>query len=562
MRNKVKFDKDEVLRECKAAKSEYDGYWSSLHRSIGEYFLPQKSAINAIKPPSTEEWSQGIFDNTAIAASQTFAAGCYDYMVAGEFFNFEAPRKNGEEPDQEAKDWYAECSQVIQELMSESNWDVKIQEHIYDRTAFATGYLHVEKGKRSFYNFKTVDVGQFYPQQNSEGQIDRVCIRYEMTPAQLVDKFGIDNVSDDSKTKFNEPQHRYTHKIVVWQKVAPRDNYDRDPKRLDGLNKAYKSCWVEETAKHALLESGYDEQPFVVSRFASWGNQEFGWSPAMLCLPANRTLQDVMKSLVQIGEILVWPRSIVPESLVDVVAWEAGGVTVYPDTAQSKPEEWGRPNGYNEGKDLAEALREQIKESFHVKLFQALSDSTRQKTATEVLQIVEEKLVNFRPTFARFNSETLKPILMRCFNMALREGKLPPIPQSVLVRDENTGEQSIPEPKPVYMSKIANAMKMLENRELLEFQNQIQGILALNPALLQENYDLDGIIRTIGDNTGIDPDLKIDEDVRDQGRAAAAQQQAAMMQMAAAEQGANIAKTASEIPPEDREQMGQALAGG
>ncbi len=559
MRNTIKFSPEEVLRECRAAKSNYDGHWSNLHRSIGEYFIPQKSAINAIKPPSTEEYSQGIFDNTAINASQVFAAGCYDYMVAGDFFAWDAPRINGKEPTQTAKDWYAECTQIGQELLAASNWDVKVQEHIYDRTTFATGYLQLEKGKNSFYNFKTVDVGSFYPQQNSDNEIDRVCINYKMTPSQVVDRFGIDNVSEDTKVKFNDPNTRYTHKVDVWQKIAPRDAYDRDPKRIDPLNKPYKSCWVEEIAKHALLESGYDDRPFVVSRFASWGNQEFGWSPAMLVLPANRTLQDVMKSLVQIGEILVWPRTIVPESLIDVVAWEAGGVTVYPDTATNKPEEWGRPTGYPEGERLVESLREQIKESFHVRLFQALSDSTRQKTATEVLQIAEEKLVNFRPTFARFNNETLAPLLKRCFVMALREGKFPPAPEDVIETDVNTGEKSIPEPKPVYVSKIANAMKMLDNRELMEFQNQIQGLLALNPALLGDNYDLDKLIREIGDNMGIDPDLKIEEEARDEMRAAAAAQQQAAMQLQMAQVGAETAKTASEIPQQDRQQIGQAL---
>lgn len=560
-RNKIKFDVEEAFRECNSARSNYDSHWSVLHRGIAEYFMPQKSAINAIKPPNTEDWTQGIFDNTAINAAQVFSAGTYDYMVAGKFFAFDAPRINGKAPSSIARDWYAESTEVIQELLQESNWDLKIQEHVSDRTAFGTGYLALEEGEGTLYSFKTVDVGYYFPSPNAEGRHNRVCIRYEMTPAQIVDRFGEENVSEDTMSKFQNESERYKTKITVWQKIAPRKGKDREPKRIDGLNKPFMSYWFEEKAKHALLESGYDEQPFVVSRFAAWGTEDFGWSPSMLALPANRTLQDVVRSTVELTEIKLHPRSLVPESLVDEIAWEAGGVTVYPDTIQNKPEIWGDGADYNAGEALAASLREQIKETFHVHIFQALADSPRQRTATEVLQMVEEKLVNFRPTFARFNQETLAPILRRCFLMAWRAGKLPQAPKEVLEVDQNTGDVKVALPNPVYTSKIAKAMKQLESRSLMDFLGQMEMLIAMNPALLTDNYNLDKIIRETGDNSGIDPDFKIPEDERDEARQAAAQQEQAMMAAQMAEQGANTAKTVSDIPQSDRQMFGQMIGG-
>ena len=83
MRNVTKADAGALILEGKAAKSHYDGLWATIHRAIGDYYIPQNSAINALKTPSTEEWTEGLYDTTAVHAAQTFTAGCYDYMVSG-----------------------------------------------------------------------------------------------------------------------------------------------------------------------------------------------------------------------------------------------------------------------------------------------------------------------------------------------------------------------------------------------------------------------------------------------------------------------------------------------
>ncbi len=558
-RNNYKVDPTQVLDEAKAAKSHYDGLWSTLHRAIGDYYIPQKSAINTIKPPSATEWSEGIYDTTAVHAAQTFTAGCYDFMLSGEFFDFEAPKKDGVSHPI-ARDWYHRCAEIVLELINESNWSLKIQEHLQDRNTFGTATLDLEEGDKALFSFRTTDVGKFFPQSNDDGYIDTIFYCYEWTAKKLVDKFGEDNVSSGVISAYRDLNQKATKKFTVWRKIAPRPASQRDSGRIDGLNKEFLSCWVEEKSKHVLYESGYDEQPFVGSRFAQWGDSDFGWSPAVLILPSVRTLNDVLKSLVALGEIKVWPRTMVPDTLKDVIAWEAGGVTVYPDSTKNPPQVWGDNAGdYMAGKDMVQEFREMVKDAYHVDLFKALAERTKTMTATEVLELVQEKLVNFRPTFARFTSETLDPLLLRMFRMAFRAGKFPPVPAEVIT--EENGQLSIPEPAPVYVSKVARALRALENKTTLDFLQQASILVEItqDPTVITDNYDMDAMIRGFGDNSSLPTEYKRAEKDRDEIRSARVQQQQAMMAAELAKTGSEAARNVSQVPQEDRQQFADAL---
>ena len=192
-------------------------------------------------------------------------------------------------------------------------------------------------------------------------------------------------------------------------------------------------------------------------------------------------------------------------------------------------------------------------------LFKALAERTKQMTATEVLEIVQEKLVNFRPTFARFTSETLDPILQRMFRMAFREGKFPPVPPEVIV--EENGELSVPEPAPIYVSKIARALRVLENRTTLEFLQQAAMILEItgDPFLLTDNYDMDAMIRGLGDNSSLPTEYKRSDKERGEIRQERAMQQQAQLAAETAKTASEAAKNVGQIPEQARREMADVI---
>lgn len=543
--------------EAKAAKSNYDGLRSDLDRGIADYVIPSYSAINTLKTPHTENWTEGIFDTTVIHAQQTFSAGCYEYMLSGEWFDFRSPIK-GSSRNEAADDWYRECAEIVMELLNESNFALKIQEHLQLRNSFGFGDLTIEEGKNSFFNFRVSPVGKVFVQEDDEGVVDTRFVMYDWTAKQIIKKFGKDAVSETVREDAEDSKAKQPRKWKVWNKISPRDDSEREHGKIDGQNKPWKSCWWEEDNLHMLQESGFDDKPFVGSRFAQWID-EYGWSPAILILPTVRGLQDLVRDIQALSELKVWPRTLVPSGFKDVIDWAAGGATVYAEgTGTEKPEVWGDGGDYGIGKDMIEHLQQMIKDAYHVDLFKALAERTKQMTATEVLELVEEKLINFRPTFARFTTETLNPILTRCFNMALRAGLLPPVPREVMQVSE-TGDVSVPSPKSVYVSKIARALRALENRSMFEFFNLIMPMVEIDPNLFFDNYDADEFIRTAGDNSSLPTHLKKAKEQRDEERAARAEQQQAAQQMEMAQMGSQAAKNIGDAGPQVQEALGEAI---
>jgi hypothetical protein len=70
---------------------------------------------------------------------------------------------------------------------------------------------------------------------------------------------------------------RYLHAIY------PRADADRDKSKMDGQNMPIASVYLECDSCHICRESGYEEQPFMVSRYLEWGSgmgSLYGWSPA------------------------------------------------------------------------------------------------------------------------------------------------------------------------------------------------------------------------------------------------------------------------------------------
>lgn len=543
--------------EAKAAKSNYDGLRSDLDRGIADYVIPSYSAINTLKTPHTENWTEGVFDTTVIHAQQTFTAGCYEYMLSGEWFDCRAPTAASAERNEIADDWYRGTAEIVMELINESNFSLKIQEHLQLRNSFGYGDLSIEEGRDTLYNFRVAPVGKVFVRENDEGLIDTRFVLYEWTASQIIKKFGEDNVATAIKEDLDK-KAKQPRKWKVWHKVCPREDSDREYGKIDGPNKPWASYWWDEDNQHMLKESGFDDKPFVGSRFAQWID-EYGWSPAILILPTVRGLQSLVRDIQALSELKVWPRTLVPSGFKDVIDWAAGGATVYPEgQGVEKPEVWGDGGDYGIGKDMIEHLQQMIKDAYHVDLFKALAERTKQMTATEVLELVEEKLINFRPTFARFTTETLNPLIQRCWNMALRAGLFPPVPREVVEVSE-TGDLSVPTPKVVYVSKIARALRALENRSMFEFINLVAPLLELDPTLLSDNYDLDKVVRTAGDNSSLPTHLKRDTDERDAIREQRAAQQQAMMEMEMAQQGSQAAANMGKAPPEAQDAVGEAL---
>jgi hypothetical protein len=211
------------------------------------------------------------------------------------------------------------------------------------------------------------------------------------------------------------------------------------------------------------------------------------------------------------------------------------------------PREWATQGRYDYGLDRVERKIKQIEDAYHVDLFNALAVREKTMTATEVLEIVAEKLILFSPTFARLVTELLNPIMRRVFSILLRKGKFPPVPMSVLVIGED-GNPSVADPEIVYVSKIALATKAIENRSWNQFWMILVQILEVDQSAL-DWVNMDKVVKGVAENLGIRNDwLNGEEAVAAIREAKAQQQQQAAALQALSEGGKGVAAMSNADP--------------
>jgi hypothetical protein len=159
-------------------------------------------------------------------------------------------------------------------------------------------------------------------------------------------------------------------------------------------------------------------------------------------------------------------------------------------------------------------------------------------TATEVLQRNEEKMRILGPVLGRLQSELLQPMILRVFNIMLRNKLFQPAPEIL-----NNQEVDIE-----YVSPMAMAQKGQELQSLmrgLELFGQIGQI-----APVQDYIDENGLIKQIIRITGLPARMiKSDKEVKKlrEERQVVQQQQMQMMQQM---QEAKIAKDAAPMVKE------------
>ena len=294
----------------------------------------------------------------------------------------------------------------------------------------------------------------------------------------------------------------------------------------------YQSVYFEYGSGHIINIGGFKEMPYVVPRYLKSSTEIYGRSPAMNALPDVKVLNKMVETALKAAAKQVDPPLLVPDdSMLSPIRMSAGSLNYYRSGSRDRIEPLNIGQQTSVTLNQENQRREAIAKAFHID--QLLVQSNRTMTATEVLQRNEEKMRILGPALARMQQELLQPMILRVFNIMLRNKQFLQAPE-ILANQEVDIE---------YVSPMAMAQKGQELQSLmrgLELFGQIGQI-----APVQDYIDEEGLIKQIIRITGLparmirgDKEVKL---IREQ-RAAAQAQQAQMMQ---AMQEAKVAKDAA-----------------
>jgi hypothetical protein len=363
-----------------------------------------------------------------------------------------------------------------------------------------------------------------------------------------------DQCSEDVRKKYDAGNHEEL--VEVLHAVYPRT--DRNPDLWDKEHKPWASLYVERVQKNELEEGGFEEFPYFTPRWAKQSGQVYGAGPGIDALAEVKMVNEFSKSDIKMHQKRADPPILAPDEMaLYPKRFVPGGVTYFKPGA--KPEYMTGPQVTQYDLAYENQRRDFIMSLFFADLFTLLAQQPRTKTATEVLELVEERLVLLGPTLGRLQTELFDPMLARVFWMMMRGDELgsylSPPPRALIGQSLDI----------MYISKLAMAMRAFETKAAGQALMFVQPLAERDPSVM-DNFDLDKITRGVAERFGtptifMNPEYKVREI-----RTARAAKQAEMEQMQKDQAQADVAAKVGPVlqRPVEQGSIGEAMmnAGG
>ena len=409
--------------------------WWHVWRELAEYYIPKRylwlttanERKNYIGKNST------ILDGTGTRAGRILAAGMMNGITSpsSPWVRLRLPGLD-DDLDHEAMIWVDESTRRLLQVLSESNFYNTMAVLYVDLVFFGTGAMLIYEDRESIIRCYSSALGEYYLGQDDRLFVNRFGREFIYTVDQLVSRWGIENVSEGTKAKYQQGGKARLENVTVSHLIEP--NVDRNYP----LSKDFKfrEVYWESACNRkdcVLAVTGYFELPGVFPRWELTGNDAYGTCPGMDALGDTIQLQHETRRKAQALDYIVRPPMQADASLSSrPPSILPGSTTFVPGQSQIgiKPIFQVAPPLGEISADLRD-IQLRIQNTFHNDLFQMISQLDTVRTATEIDARREEKLIQLGPVLERFHNECLGPALRRVFAIMERQGLLPEPPESI-----------------------------------------------------------------------------------------------------------------------------------
>ena len=514
--------KDNLSRLMEKRRN-FESHW----QEVSDYMLPRKAEITKDRARGDKRHAK-IFDASAIHALELLAASLHGMLTssANRWFALRFKETILNESD-EAKEWLEDATDRIYVSFARSNFQQEIFECYHDLIAFGTACLLIEEDEEDVLRFSARHIKELYIQENKKGFVDCIYRRFKMPVEAVIEKFGIKNVSSETQNTFRKSP--FTD-IDLCHVVKPRSMYD--DKKLDKQNMPFQSIYFEYQSSHIITIGGFKENPYVVPRYLKSSTEIYGRSPGMNALSETKVLNKMVEHSLKAAAKQIDPPLLVPDdSMLSPIRMGPGSINYYRSGSRDRIETLQIGQATNVTLNAENQRRDAIAKMFHVD--QLITTSDHSMTATEILQRQEEKMRILGPVLGRLQSELLEPLIIRVFNIMLRNKLFLPAPD-ILQKQELNIE---------YVSPLALAQR---GQELQSIMRGLELFGSISQALPVMDYvDEAGLVKKIIQVLGLPAKMvKSDAEVQQIRQERQAQQQQ-QLQMQQALQESQVAKNAA-----------------
>ena len=503
--------------------------WGEHWQEILDYVMPRKAEVEVNYNKGAKR-TEKLFDSSAIHANTLLAASLQGTLTSASLPWFHLRVRNEDlNQNRNVAVWLEDCRNRMYKAFGSSNFNTEVHEFYLDICSIGTACVEVEENEGNM-NFRTLHISEYYISENHKGSIDTIYRKFPYTARQAKQRWG-DNVGEKIDKMYDEnPDHKFNFVHCV----MPTEEYNGE---VD-TKLPWISIYICIEDKHIVHSGGYNEMPYLVTRWAKASGEEYGRSPAYNALPDIKTLNKAVElGLKAWAKVIDPPLTVEDDGVIGKVRTTPSGITVVRRGGAVKPLDIGARFDVSDMKETE--LRSAIKQAFFSDQLELQQGP--QMTATEVQVRYELMQRLLGPTLGRFQTEFLNPLIERCFSIMQRHNKFLPAPEVLDGLDLDIE----------YVGPLARSQRMEEAVAVERLYEMAAQLVQVAPEIM-DNIDHDAAIRSRAEL------LQIQKE-----RDKAAKQQQEMMQLQQAQEVANVASTAApvaqQMTPENMEGMEQML---
>lgn len=478
-------------------------------------------------------WQDDMMTTEGPFTCRLLASACLSSLTPTNvrWFDLDVCGMDYDKLSQSSKEWLEDSADIIWDEINKSNYDAESMDFAIHLVVAGMGGLFIDwrddlPVPGFFFEANPIS-NLYFSEALGTGFIDTVYMSLRRTVIRLVNEYGYDNLPDWMQREYDENPYSEKEHVIIW---AIRPRLKENGKQAKGKmkrNLPWESVVVVKEGGHVVYEGGYSEFPMIAPRWAKIPGSAYGRGPFYTALPTILTTNEVWRLKLENADLIcagAWKAT--DDGILNPATLRIEGRVVIPVADMENLQK------LDSGGDLQ--LTDRVIESLNIDIQKIMmsdqlspSEKTIQ-TAAEVQARANQVRQVLGPVFARLQREFIAPMVERCFALALRNKKLPQIPNEL-----NKPGVMI---KTGFKSPLARAQKLNELNAIDQTMQRIDNLAQADPGVL-DNFDFDKIAREVADLNDLDPALMLDQKKvealrtqRQKMQAAQAQQQAAAQQ--------------------------------
>ena len=534
MAENPKYDFSRSMSEyvtLRSERSEFEAEW----RDISDFLLPGRGIYQMYsKPRKKKLTTKNVVNTTAKEALKVLTSGLQGGLTSPSRpwleLGWQEQRLKNFEP---LKNWLHECQRVLEYHLQQSNFYPIIHSFYTEYAGFGTGSVYVGSDSDvSAFRFELLTAGEYAFATNAQGRADKFYRTLFLTPRQMVERFGKNNVSKSIADIVDKKSGTQESKYVAILECVIPEEYRGMPFtqifwEIGGANQSFQDAALMTRAGQSqnkpLGVFGFYEFPYPVARWDLIGSDIYGMGPGSEALPEIKRLQQMEKAFLMATHKDINPPLNAPSYMRGKLQTLPGSFNYYRNPGEKVESIYNMAFNYQGVSMAIERVENRIRELFFNDIFltAARDPNASPMKAAEVHVKEGEKMLRLGPVIERLQNEFIEPIIERCFNILLRAGEFPELSDELA---EMAGEYEIN-----LVSPLAQAQKLVASKSIeMSLAFAAQGA-QIAPEIL-DKFNMDASVEEYIDAHGAPRTILRTQEEVDQIRQNRAQQQAQRQQ--------------------------------